>query len=147
MRRHSLAATLVLLALAVAPLALAQTTKPKKKGAKPAASATASVTAAPEPTPEPPPPPPPPPPEAAAADTTETKALPADAAPRSGWDVTDTREDPSKRYYFVGLRYRGDVIPQFLMNLFVDDGATVYSNAVGLELDIAQGRLLHRLRT
>ena len=129
MRRHSVAASLVLTALAIAPLALAQTTtKPKKKGAKPAA------TAAPEPTPEPAPPPTPPPAEAASPDTTETKALPATPLEK-GWDITDTREDPSKRYYFVGLRYRGDVIPKFLVNAFVDGGATIYSNAVGVELD------------
>jgi hypothetical protein len=136
MRRYSLGATLVLVALAIAPLALAQTTKPKKKGAKPAASASASAPA-PDPTPDPPPAPTPTP--AAADDTANTdaptkKALP-DTPPEKGWDVTDTREDPSKRYYFVGIRYRGDVIPKFLINAFVDDGATIYSNAVGLELD------------
>ncbi len=134
MRRYSLGATLVLVALAIAPLALAQTTKPKKKGAKPAASASA---AAPDPTPDPAPAPTPTP--AAADDTANTdaptkKALP-DTPPEKAWDVTDTREDPSKRYYFVGLRYRGDIIPKFLINAFVDDGATIYSNAVGLELD------------
>ncbi len=134
MRRYSLGATLVLVALAIAPLALAQTTKPKKKGAKPAASASAP---APDPTPDPAPAPTPTP--AAADDTANTdaptkKALP-DTPPEKAWDVTDTREDPSKRYYFVGLRYRGDIIPKFLINAFVDGGATVYSNAVGLELD------------
>jgi hypothetical protein len=138
MRRHSLAATLVLVTLAIAPLALAQTTKPKKKGAKPAASASASATdAAPAPTPDPAPTPPPTP--AAADDTANSdaptkKALP-DTPPEKGWDVTDTREDPSKRYYFFGIRYRGDVIPKFVINAFVDGGSTIYSNAVGLELD------------
>ncbi|MGD0526384.1 MAG: hypothetical protein ABSE49_14630 [Polyangiaceae bacterium] len=139
MRRHTLGATLVLVALAIAPLALAQTTttKPKKKGAKPAASASASATvdAAPAPTPEPPPPPPPP----AADDSANTDAPAKKALPETplekGWDVSDTREDPSKRYYFFGVRYRGDVIPKFLINAFVDGGATIYSNAVGVELD------------
>jgi len=138
MRRHTLGATLVLVALAIAPLALAQTSVPKKKkGAKPAASASASVTAAaPDPTPAPAPPPPPP---AAADDTANTdaptkKALP-DTPLDKGWDVNDTREDPSKRYYFFGIRYRGDVIPKFVIDAFVDGGATIYSNAVGLELD------------
>jgi hypothetical protein len=51
-------------------------------------------------------------------------------------DITDTREDPDQKYYFIGLRYRGTVIPQFIENLFVDDGATVYSNSIGLEMDL-----------
>jgi hypothetical protein len=128
MRRQHLAATVVLAAMAIAPLALAQTaTKPKKKGATPAASA--SVTAAPDPTPAPEPPPPPP------ADSAEPKKeLPA-TPPEKQWDVTDTKQEPSKRYYFVGARYRGDVIPKFMINLFVNGGKTIYSNAVGLELD------------
>jgi hypothetical protein len=54
-------------------------------------------------------------------------------------EITDTREDPNTRYYFVGLRYRGTVIPQFLMNLFVDEGATVYSNMFGAEIDMRKG--------
>jgi len=134
MRRHTLGATLVLVALAIAPLALAQTTTKPKKGAKPAASASATATAAPDPPPDPAPPTP-----AAADDTANTdapkkKALP-ETPPEKGWDTSDTREDPSKRYYFFGVRYRGDVIPKFLINAFVDGGATIYSNAVGLELD------------
>jgi hypothetical protein len=51
-------------------------------------------------------------------------------------DITDTREDPDRKYYFIGFRYRGTVIPQFIENLFVDDGATVYSNSIGIELDM-----------
>jgi hypothetical protein len=137
MRRHTLGATLVLVALAIAPLALAQTTtKPKKKGAKPAASASASASApAPDPTPDTPPPPPTPPADDTAnTDAPTKKALP-DTPPEKEWDLSDTREDPSKRYYFFGVRYRGDVIPKFVINAFVDGGSTIYSNAVGLELD------------
>jgi hypothetical protein len=136
MRTQSLAATVVLVTLALAPLALAQGTakKPKKKHGKAAASASASVEVAPEPTPEPEPPPPPPPAETASTDAAATKELPA-TPPEKTWDSSDTREDPMKRYYFVGLRYRGDVIPKFLINAFVDGGASIYSNAVGLELD------------
>jgi hypothetical protein len=134
MRRHSLGATLVLVALAIAPLALAQTTpKPKKKGAKPAASATATADPTPDATP-PPPPPTPPPADAANSDGPTKKALP-ETPPEQTWDLSDTREDPSKRYYYFGLRYRGDVIPKFIINAFVDGGATIYSNAVGVELD------------
>ena len=55
--------------------------------------------------------------------------------PEHAFDSSITTEDPSKRYFFVGLRYRGDVIPQFVTSLFVDRGATIYSNAIGVELD------------
>lgn len=48
----------------------------------------------------------------------------------------DTAEDPTKRYYFIGLRYRGDVVPKFMTNLFVDGGKTIYSNSIGLEADL-----------
>jgi hypothetical protein len=136
-----------------APIAFAQTSdgttttttpKKKKKGAKPAASASASAT---DDAPAPPPPPPPAPePEPSAPASTKDSApkdTKADAASAAAWDATDTREDPSKKYYFIGLRYRGTIIPQFFENLFVDDGGTVYSNNIAVELDIRQdGRSL-----
>jgi hypothetical protein len=48
----------------------------------------------------------------------------------------DYIENPSQRYYFIGLRYRGTIIPKFMMNIFVDEGKTVYSNTIGVELDM-----------
>jgi hypothetical protein len=54
-------------------------------------------------------------------------------------DITFTKEDPKKKYYFVGLRYRGTIIPQFIMNMFVNEGATVYSNTFGAEFEIRSG--------
>ena len=45
-------------------------------------------------------------------------------------------EDPKLTYYFVGLRYRAHIIPQFMMNLFGDGGTTVWANAVGPEFTI-----------
>jgi hypothetical protein len=54
-------------------------------------------------------------------------------------DNTDTREEAGRKYYFIGVRYRGTIIPQFLQNLFVNDGATVYSNNIGIEFDIRSG--------
>jgi hypothetical protein len=51
-------------------------------------------------------------------------------------DMWDTTEDPTKRYYFLGLRYRGTVIPQFMLDIFVNGGKTLYSNSLGLELDM-----------
>jgi hypothetical protein len=134
MKSHRLTATIVLVALAAAPLALAQTTKPskKKKGATTAASASASAPdlgLAPEA------PPPPPAPEPAPSSSASASALP-DTPPQGGTLSTDTKEEDGKRYYFIGARYRGNLVPQFLMNLFVDDGATIFSNSFGFELDM-----------
>jgi hypothetical protein len=56
--------------------------------------------------------------------------------PKEEWDETDVEEKPGKTYYFVGLHYRGDIVPQFLTSLFVDEGKTIYSNSIGAELDI-----------
>jgi hypothetical protein len=125
--------------LAAAPLALAQTSdKPKKKGAKPAASAPADSAA------DTPPPAPAPDPAPAASSTSATDDG-GDAAPKGDLPAippepisanSDTLEDPLKSYTFIGLRYRGTVVPQFLINAFVNEGATFYSNMVGAELDI-----------
>lgn len=51
---------------------------------------------------------------------------------------TDTSpvELPGKSYHFVGLRYRGIVVPKFMINLFGDGGKTVYVNAFGPEYAI-----------
>ncbi|MDB4944883.1 MAG: hypothetical protein JWP97_4417 [Labilithrix sp.] len=55
--------------------------------------------------------------------------------PREEYRSTDVEELKDKTYLFVGAHYRGNVIPQFMLNLFVDKGATIYSNSVGIELD------------
>ena len=85
---------------------------------------------------------------ASAADDTPKKtdaapAASASAAPTTGAGTHDVKDDPNdvsekehQTYYFVGARYRGTVIPKFMMNLFVDEGATVYSNTFGFEMDI-----------
>jgi hypothetical protein len=138
---RSLAATLALLVLAIAPLALAQKPTKPKKGAKPEASASASAPAdeAAPPTPTPAPtqatssaPTTPEPSASAGAETTEAAA---ETAPSVN-DSSNTTEDPAVRYYFVGLRYRGTIIPAFLEHLFVNEGGTVYSNTIGAELDM-----------
>jgi hypothetical protein len=137
MKRHRLSATLVLALLALAPLAFAQTAKPKKKGAKPADSAAAASASASASAPDTSAAsnPPAPAPSAEPSASASAKELP-DTPPEAVVDATDTKEDPAKRYYFVGARYRGNLIPQFLENMFVDDGATFYSNSVGFELDM-----------
>src|SRR5262249_8234605 len=113
----------------------AQAAKPKK-GGKPAASASAAPETAPAPTPEPTPEPAPKPAPADGADAKpEKKELP-DTPPEKGWDTSDTAELPGKTYYFIGARYRLDAIPKFMVNLFVDEGATFVSHIAGFELDI-----------
>ncbi len=79
----------------------------------------------------------PPKPAAAAVATAAAAAKKDDDGPGSMWDTT---EDPLKRYYFIGLRYRGDVIPQFMINIFVNGGGTVFSNAITLEADLRKDR-------
>ena len=45
-------------------------------------------------------------------------------------------EDPKTTYYFVGVRYRAHVVPQFMINLFGDGGTTVFANGVGPEFTV-----------
>lgn len=50
--------------------------------------------------------------------------------------ITDVLEDKGQGYYFLGVNYRGTIVPGFLVNLFVDQGpSAVYSNTVGLSFD------------
>lgn len=42
-------------------------------------------------------------------------------------------EKPGQTYYFAGLRYRGIIVPKFMMNLFGDGGTTVYVDNIGPE--------------
>jgi hypothetical protein len=61
----------------------------------------------------------------------------APVAPAStGSDELDVTEKDGKRYVFIGLRYRGAIVPQAFMNIFTYGGATLYSNSVGLEVDV-----------
>lgn len=50
--------------------------------------------------------------------------------------LTDVGEDKGKYYFFVGARYRGTIVPQAFMNIFVDGGRTVYNNSAAIEVDI-----------
>lgn len=56
--------------------------------------------------------------------------------PAEEWDIKDVTEVDGKKYLFIGARYRGNIIPKFMLNLFVDEGATVYSNNIAIELDL-----------
>ena len=143
MKRESLTATLVLAVLAAAPIvttlvgqdAFAQT-KPKKKGAKPADSASAAPTDTAPPADTTPPAAPATSAAPETAPSASAKAELPNTPQEAASDNSNTEELKSTKYYFIGLRYRGNIVPQFLENLFVDDGATVYSNYIGVELDI-----------
>jgi hypothetical protein len=68
----------------------------------------------------------------------DKKAAPAQGTepPQEKWDITDVAEEPGRNYFFVGLRYRGNVVPGFMLNMFVDEGKTIYTNQIGIEFDL-----------
>ncbi|WP_394826321.1 hypothetical protein [Pendulispora albinea] len=80
-------------------------------------------------------------PAASAASATGASAAPVVPPPSEESRSTDVYEDPSKTYYFIGARYRGNVLPQFVLNWFIDKGQTFYSNSVGIEFDIRKDGL------
>lgn len=51
-------------------------------------------------------------------------------------NMTNVDEAFERTYLFLGLRYRGVVLPKFLLDAFVEGGQTIYTNQIGLELDI-----------
>src|SRR6185295_9485013 len=51
--------------------------------------------------------------------------------------ITDVLENKGQSYYFAGLNYRMNIVPSFLIQLFVDQGPnTVVTSTVGLSLDV-----------
>ncbi len=125
------AASLVLLTSAGAVAQTAPATKPTK-ATKPVPKAEPK----PEPKPEPEPTPEPATTEPAATEESATAKQSAVEPPPETWDIKDVEENPNKTYLFVGLRYRGNVVPKFMLNAFVDEGKTIYSNSIGVQLDI-----------
>jgi hypothetical protein len=73
-------------------------------------------------------------------DDEKDKAKPKDMSavqpPPDAWDIYDVTEKEGKSYFFVGLRYRGNVIPAFMINLFIDEVSTIYTNLIGVEFDL-----------
>lgn len=60
-----------------------------------------------------------------------------EVAPPEGAASDDSPvEEKGKTYRFVGLRYRGIVIPKFMISLFGDGGRTVYNHAFGPEFTV-----------
>ncbi len=56
--------------------------------------------------------------------------------PGEKWDIYDVEEVPGRSYMFVGLRYRGNIIPAFMLGLFLDEAKTIYTNQIGVEFDL-----------
>ncbi len=89
--------------------------------------------------PEPPKEPEPQPAKTAAAEDSTAQHSAVEPPPVTDWDISDVEENPNKTYLFVGLRYRGNIVPKFMLNMFVDEGKTIYSNSIGIQLDIRKG--------
>src|SRR5262245_49149230 len=49
-------------------------------------------------------------------------------------------EDPLKRYYFLGVRFRDIVVPQFMMEIFAQGGGTGNAWLIGPELSMRKNR-------
>ncbi len=50
--------------------------------------------------------------------------------------ITDVLENKGQSYYFLGVNYRFTIVPQFMVNLFVDEGATFTTNTIGLSFEV-----------
>ncbi len=61
---------------------------------------------------------------------------PEEEAPVSEDVAGSPVEKKGETYYFVGARYRGIILPQFMMNMFADGGQTLYVNSFGAEFGI-----------
>ncbi len=59
-----------------------------------------------------------------------------ESAPVEPSEPNSALEEPGKSYYFVGARYRGIIIPKFMMNLFGDGGRAVYVHGFGPEFAV-----------
>jgi hypothetical protein len=56
--------------------------------------------------------------------------------PAETYDITNVEEVQGRSYMFVGARYRGNVIPAFMLHLFLDEGKTIYTNLIGVEFEL-----------
>jgi hypothetical protein len=56
--------------------------------------------------------------------------------PHEDWDIKNVEEVEGKQYMFIGLRYRGTIVPKFILAMFVDEGKTVYANQIGAEFEL-----------
>lgn len=56
------------------------------------------------------------------------------AEEEGGRSSTDPYEDPSEGYYFLGAFYRHVIIPEFMLNLFLDEGSGSDFPGFGIDL-------------
>jgi hypothetical protein len=70
----------------------------------------------------------------------DKKEAPKDGGSKKDASPNDPREDPLKRYYFLGLRVRDIVVPQFMMELFSTGGATGNVWMIGPEFTTRKDR-------
>jgi hypothetical protein len=79
------------------------------------------------------------PPEAAPAEAEPVAAEPPPLTEDQAEAVADAQagegatELPGKTYRFIGARYRGIIVPKFMVNLFASGGASAYVHAFGPE--------------
>jgi hypothetical protein len=69
-------------------------------------------------------------------DKSSTSAASIVTPPAEKWDIYDVEEVPGRSYMFVGLRYRGNIVPAFMIHLFVEEGKTIYTNQIGAEFEL-----------
>jgi hypothetical protein len=79
-------------------------------------------------------------------DDDDAKKKPAQKKPAEGveppaeeWNIYDVEEKPGKTYFFIGANYRGNVVPAFMLHMFVDEGKTIYTNMAGIEFEYGLG--------
>jgi hypothetical protein len=84
------------------------------------------------------------------AEKKEATDKPAKNEPKEK-DAADAKDDNSpvevagKTYYFVGARYRGIIVPQFMQGAFASGGTTVYVHAFGPEFSIRKDNFEYNL--
>jgi hypothetical protein len=76
------------------------------------------------------------PPAEEAAETSEAKPSKIENPPADASREDSPFEARGQTYRFLGLRYRGIIVPKFMINLFGDGGRTVYVDAFGPEFAI-----------
>lgn len=75
-----------------------------------------------------------------AAEKKDDSAEKKDEGAKKETSPNDPREDPLERYYFLGVRFRDVVVPQFMMEIFAKGGATGNVWLVGPELTTRKDR-------
>jgi tetratricopeptide (TPR) repeat protein len=64
------------------------------------------------------------------------RIIPPLVEPPEDMSSSNVNERKGETYYFIGARYRGVVLPKFVLNAFIDEGRTIFQNSAGIELDI-----------